>query len=73
MRERETAFKQNGFWLSGILDALRYGDDPRQLLQYDELVRLVTADALRDTARKFLDPQRLVTGVLLPEAVPPNP
>ncbi len=71
VRERETALKQNGFWLGGILDAMRFGDDPRLLLRHDELVRLVTADALRDTAKRFLDPRRLVTGVLMPEAGPP--
>ena len=68
VREHETALKENGYWLGEILDALRYGDDPRLILKYDELVRLVTPDTLRDAARQFLDPSRLVTGVLLPEA-----
>lgn len=71
VRERETALKDNGFWLDGLLDAVPFGDDPKLLLKHDELVRLVTSDSLRDTARKFLDPRRLVTGVLLPESAPP--
>jgi zinc protease len=73
VRERETALRENGFWLGGLLDAERFGDDPKLLLRHDELVRLVTADALRDTAQRFLDPRRLVTGVLLPETTPAAP
>jgi zinc protease len=69
-RDRETALRENGFWIAQMLEAVRYGDDPKSLLRYDELIKLVTTDALRDAARKYFDPQRVVTGVLYPEAAP---
>ena len=72
-RERETALKENGFWLSQLLEAARFNDDPKLLLQYGELVKKVTNDALRDAARTYLDPQRVVVGVLFPETEPPAP
>ncbi len=68
IRERETDLKENGFWLGVLLDAARYGEDPRDILKYGELVKGVTADALRQAARTYLDRSRLVTGVLNPEA-----
>ena len=66
-RDRETALRENGFWLGGLLESARFGDDPKLVLHYDELVKLVTPDALRDLARATLNPQRVVTGVLYPE------
>ncbi len=66
-RDRETALRENGFWLSQMLEAARFGDDPKLLLRYDELVKSVTGEALRDAARKYFDPHRVVTGVLYPE------
>lgn len=73
IRERETDLKENGFWLGELLDAARYGEDPRQILKYGDLVKLVTSDALRDAAKTYLDRARLVTGVLYPEAPPAAP
>ena len=67
IRDRETALRENGFWLGGLIESARSGDDPKLVLHYDELVKLVTPEALRDTARATLNPQRVVTGVLYPE------
>ncbi len=70
IRERETALKENYFWLGEILEAADYGEDPREVLKYDELVRKVTSAALRDTATKYLNRERMVIGVLYPEPKP---
>jgi zinc protease len=72
-RDRETALRENGFWWPLMLDSARYGDDLRLVLRYDDLIKLVTTDALRDTARKYFDPQRVVMGVLYPEVQTPAP
>jgi len=34
-RDRETALRENGFWIAQMLEAVRYGDDPKSLLRYD--------------------------------------
>jgi zinc protease len=73
VRDRETALKENGFWLGGLLEAARFGDDPKLLLRYDELVKSVTGEAMRDAARKYFDPKRVVTGVLYPEGETKRP
>lgn len=72
-RERETDLRENGFWSGELADAARFGDDPKLILRYDELVKSVTSDALRDLAKKVFDPQRVVVGVLYPEAAPAKP
>ncbi|MBP7148125.1 MAG: insulinase family protein [Acidobacteria bacterium] len=68
VRGREEALKENGFWLGELADAARFNEDPKQILKYDELVKLVTKDSLRDAARRYLNAERYVAGVLLPEA-----
>ena len=68
LRQRETDLKENGFWLGELLEAARFNDDPTRLLRYDDLVTKVTSRALRDAARTYLDPRRVVAGVLYPES-----
>lgn len=72
-RERETSLKENGFWLGELADAARWNEDPKQILAHAELVKRVTSDALRDAAKKYLDPSRQVVGVLYPEQMPAAP
>ncbi len=67
-RERETDLKQNSFWMRQLADAARFGEDPREVLKYGEMVKLVTSDRLRDAARKYLDAAKVITGELYPEA-----
>jgi len=71
-RDNETELKENYFWLNHLVSAERFQENPALVLKYDELVNLVTSDALRDTARRHLDPQQLVVGILMPEE-PPAP
>jgi zinc protease len=67
-RDREVALRENYVWLGQVLDAARYGEDPRQILEYGKLVAKVTSDSLRDTAVKYVNKDRVVVGVLYPEA-----
>ena len=65
-RQRETQLKENGFWLRGLQSYYTHGLDPRLLLAFDELIDSVTGDSLQQAARKFIDPERYVLGVLSP-------
>ena len=67
-RDHEVELKENGFWLGELMDAARFGDDPKLILKEGDLTNLVTSDALRDAAREYLNPERVVTGILLPES-----
>jgi zinc protease len=72
IRDHETRLKENNFWMNHLLSAERHQEDPKLVLKYAELVNLVTSDALLATARRHLDPQQLVVGILMPEE-PPAP
>jgi len=57
--------KESGAALLGeMLDAWMFGEGLRELLEYDGKVRDVTADELRDLARKYFDPEKRVEGIV---------
>jgi len=73
LRSREVNVRENGYWLSGIVQRLQSGEDLAGLLEpYDALVRQLTPPSLRAAARRYLDPSSHVRFVLLPETTP-NP
>ena len=67
IRSRETGLKENGFWLTSIENYDRYGWKLADILAFEERLRLLTADRIRDAARSYLDETRYVRGSLLPE------
>lgn len=67
-RERETALKENGFWLGVLANYLRSGWNLRDILHFDELVERTTPASVQAAAREYLPAGRYVIGVLLPEA-----
>ena len=67
IRSHETALKQNGAWLSAILDADEDGRSPRDFLRLPGLVNAVTRQKLRDAARAYLKRDRYARFTLLPE------
>jgi zinc protease len=71
LRARETAIKTNFFWTSQLSSAYQYGDDPKAILDYDQLVQGLTAEAIRDAARRYLRQDNYVHITLLPETVTP--
>jgi zinc protease len=66
-RRRETGLRQNTFWWSVLGSAYQYGDDPRIVLTYGTLVAGLTANAIRDAARRYLRINNYVHVTLLPE------
>jgi predicted Zn-dependent peptidase len=47
-----------------MLDAWMFGSGLHELLEYDTRVRAVTADEMREVARRYFDPQRRVEGIV---------
>ncbi len=66
-RERELDLTDNNFWLNALELYLTEGLDLKDINHYDKLIARVSSDNVRDTARKYLNTQRYVLGVLLPE------
>jgi zinc protease len=69
-RARETDLRENGFWLSYLGHAYRVGWDPRLILRYDELLDGLTAAAIGEAARKYIDLDHYVQVSLVPEGSP---
>ncbi|MGZ3435858.1 MAG: M16 family metallopeptidase [Gemmatimonadaceae bacterium] len=53
-----------GAQLGEMLDAWMLGEGLHELLEYDTRIRAVTADQMRDVARKHFDPERRVEGIV---------
>ncbi len=69
-RERETALRQNGYWLSALVTRYREGRDPRDILEVERMIDALDAAAIRDAARRFLRRDNYVQVMLLPETTP---
>ena len=67
LRSHETGLKQNGSWLSTMMDADEDGRDQRDFLRYPELVKALTGVQLRDAARTYLRKEQYAKFTLLPE------
>ncbi len=50
--------------LAEMLDAWMFGAGLHELTEHDERVRSVTAEAMRDVARRYFDPARRVEGIV---------
>jgi len=53
-----------GALLGEMLDAWMFGEGLQELLVYDSRVRGVTAEQMRDAAKKYFDPDRRVEGIV---------
>jgi zinc protease len=66
-RNEELALKDNGFWLDYLVGRYQNGDDVLQVLNRPAEVGGITAGALREAAKLFLDSGNLIRFVWLPE------
>ena len=66
-REREKNLKENNFWLGQLMNAVRLEEPLDQFLRYEKMIDGLTAEAIRDAARKYLDMENYIQVVLLPE------
>lgn len=71
LRAREVSLRENGYWLSGIVQRLQADEDIAGLLDpYDALVRRLDPAAIQAAARRYLDRANYARFVLLPESNP---
>jgi zinc protease len=67
-REREVQLRENDFWLAALESALWNEEDPRLILDFDTLVDSLTPESVRDAAVRWVNLDRRVEVVLVPEA-----
>jgi zinc protease len=58
------AQESGGAQLGEMLDAWMFGEGLHELLEHDDNVRRVTAEQLRELARKYFDPEKRVEGIV---------
>lgn len=66
--EYEQGLQENDYWLSVLQFSVQHGRDLADILKYPDLVDSLTAEAIQDSADRFLDPDRRIELLLLPES-----
>ncbi|HET7321354.1 MAG TPA: insulinase family protein [Longimicrobiaceae bacterium] len=67
IRERETDARTNQFWAVHLMSYDQNGWPIERIADYTDWVAGVTAEELRDAARRYLDPRNVVQLSLVPE------
>jgi zinc protease len=61
------SLRENGYWLSHLQTAELYGTDPASILTYEQRIATITAQDVKDAARRYFDMNNYVQAVLYPE------
>ncbi|MBW7932412.1 MAG: insulinase family protein, partial [Gemmatimonadaceae bacterium] len=67
LRTHETGLRENGAWIRWTSDHDEDGRDQHATVQYPALVQALTAEQLRDAARRYLDLKQYARFTLLPD------
>lgn len=67
LRDDETSLQTNTYWTEQLVRHQKLGTDPHLILTRPELVNGLTAEMVRDAARQAIDPENVVTVVLMPQ------
>jgi zinc protease len=70
LRSHETQLEQNSAWLSALVRSYQHDDEPGAdaFLRQREEIQALTPEAVRDGARRYLDPEHYVRVTLMPQA-----
>ena len=66
-RNREINLKQNQFWMSALRQYFANGEDPKELLDFNNQVDQLTASEIQGAAKKYFNMKNYVKVVLYPE------
>jgi len=67
IRERETAMKENSYWLQALLNTYRQGDKLMTLDEYKKLIQSVKKNDIRKVAQQYFNETNYVEGRLMPD------
>jgi len=65
-REHETSLRENGYWMNELSRAYTFGDDPKQMLDYDAMTAKVSSAKVQAAAKKYLSQKQYILGELKP-------
>lgn len=66
-RTGEVEFQQNQKWIDEIYDCVTNGWLPDSIIDYNNLIRDITDQSLRDSFNEYLNPQNFIQLILVPE------
>lgn len=66
-RDYETDSRQNGWWLSELVESYRLGTDPADIIRFPESLKLLTTASLKAAAKTYFNTKRYVQVTLYPE------
>ena len=69
LEQYKTSIKENGTWLSELLEQNSQGSDAKYFLQYEQMVEKLTVKDVQSAAKILLNSKNQFTAVLLPETV----
>ncbi|TXI95132.1 MAG: insulinase family protein [Burkholderiaceae bacterium] len=67
LKNYRESMKTNQFWMTSLRNANQLGDDPRELLSFEERVKKLTAQEVQAAAQAYLDTSNYIQVVLYPE------
>lgn len=65
-RAHEVNLKENRYWLGELQQHYDYGDDPKQILDFDSMLEKVTSSRVKEAAKRYLSSSQYVLGELKP-------
>jgi zinc protease len=66
-----TAMKENGAWMSNLLELKEKKNDPRRLVNYEQFVDKLTVKDIQQAAKVVFDGKNQFVAVLMPEGAAP--
>jgi zinc protease len=67
LRRHEINMKENKYWLNMLESRYFYNEDPRTILQFDDVVQQLTMQDIRQVANIYLDTDNYIKVILYPE------
>lgn len=67
-KQYHVSLQNNNYWLSNLSNAFINGDNPENILDYEQKINAITVDDLQKAARKFLTLNNMVKSVMYPES-----
>ncbi len=72
LEQNKTAMKENGTWLSQILEMKFPGDDAERFIHAEKYIRALTPKQIQAAANLLLNNKNVITGILRPAAPTAN-
>ncbi|MDN2709286.1 insulinase family protein [Janthinobacterium sp. SUN118] len=64
---QQKSLRENRYWMNQLMGSVTQGRDPAQILRFEQRVRAITPQAVRQAAQRYLDMRNYVQVVLYPE------